>query len=124
MALNTDYREIKNYKRKLYLKVKEGEYGYDKNEPTFRLKARIETIVFSTMITGIPNITENNYEQFYNRLHLVETLHGSFFFKRLRGKVVADPIRKEEIEAMIGLKSNASTLTLKQFLKRFDKDKL
>jgi predicted sugar kinase len=124
MPLNTDYRNIKNYKRKLYRTIKEGEFGYKEDEVQYKIKPRIETIIFATMITGIPNITEKNYEQFYNRLHLVETIHGSFFFRTLRGKAVADPIRKEEIEAMIGLKSNASTLTLKQFLKRFDKDKL
>ena len=124
MPLNTDYRNIKNYNRKLYRKLQEGEYGYKADEVQYKIKPRVETIIFATMITGIPNITEKNYEQFYNRLHLVETVHGSFFFKRVRSKVVADTIRKEEIEAMIGLKSNASTLTLKQFLKRFDKDKL
>jgi hypothetical protein len=124
MALQTDYTNIKNYKRKLYRKLQEGEYGYKADEVLYKIKGRLETIIFSTMITGIPNITENNYEQFYNRLHLVETVHGSFFYKTIHNKVVADPIRKEEIEALIGLKSNASTLTLKQFLKRFDKDKL
>jgi len=124
MPLNTDYRNIKNYKRKLYRKLKEGEYGYKADEVQYKIKPRIETIIFATMITGIPNITEKNYEQFYNRLHLVETIHGSFFFKTIRGKHVADPIRKEEVEAMIGLKSNASTLTKSEFLKKFDKDKL
>lgn len=124
MALNTDYTKIKNYKRKLYRKLQEGEYGFDPKEEQFKIKGRIEAIIFATMITGIPNITEDNYEQFYNRLHLVETIHGSFFLKTVRGKHVADPIRKEEIKAMIGLKSNASTLTKSQFLKRFDKDKL
>lgn len=124
MPFNTDYRNIKNYKRKLYRTIKEGEFGYKEDEVQYKIKQRIETIIFATMITGIPNITEKNYEQFYNRLHLVETVNGSFFTRKLRGKAVADPIRKEEIEAMIGLKSNASTLTLKQFLKRYVKDKL
>ncbi len=124
MPLNTDYRNIKNYKRKLYRKLKEGEYGYKADEVQYKIKPRIETIIFATMITGIPNITVDNYEQFYNRLHLVETIHGSFFLKTIRGKHVADPIRKEEVEVMIGLKSNASTLTRSQFLKKFDKDKL
>ena len=109
MALNTDYRNIKNYKRKLYRKIKEGEYGYDPKETQYRLKERAETIIFSTMVTGIPNITKENYRQFYNRLHLVETVGGSFFRKKVRNKYVADPIRLEEVEALIGLKSNAST---------------
>lgn len=121
MALNTDYRNIKNYKRKLYRKIKEGEYGYDPKETQYKLKGRVETIIFSTMITGVPNITKENYKQFYNRLHLVETVKGSFFFKEVRGKLVADPIRLEEVEALIGLKSNASTRTRSNFMKSFEK---
>jgi hypothetical protein len=121
MALNTDYRNIKNFKRKLYRELNEGEYGYDPKEVKYKLKSRVETIVFSTMITGIPNITKENYKQFYNRLHLVETVKGSFFYKIVRGKHVADPIRLKEIEAMIGLESNASTRTRNGFMKSFEK---
>ena len=123
MALNTDYTKIKNYKRKLYRKLQEGEYGFDPKEEQFKIKGRIEAIIFATMITGVPNITETNYEKFYNRLHLVESINGCFFYKEFRGKRKPNPITKEEIRAMVGLKSNATTLTLQQFLKRFDKEK-
>ena len=122
--LNTDYTQIKDFKRKLYRKIKEGERGYDPNDVQYKLKPRIETIVFGTMITGVPNITEENYIQFYNRLHLVESIQGCFFWKKVRGKSVPDPITLEEVESMIGLTSNASIISRSRFLKRFKKEEL
>ena len=124
MALNTDYREIKYYKRKLYTKLQKGENGYKPNEVTFKIKPRMETIILGTMITGVPNITEKTWEKFYNRIHLLETVNGSFFMKKYRGKIISAPITKDEVKSLIGLKSNATKLTLKQFLKRFDQEKL
>ncbi len=122
--LNTDYTNIKDYKRKLYRKLKEGEYGYGSNQVQYKLKPRIETIVFATMITGVPKITEETYNQFYNRLHMVETMRGCFFWKTVRGKHIEDPIRLEEVKSMIGLTSNASILKRNEFMKRFKKNEL
>jgi hypothetical protein len=38
MPLNTDYRNVKNYKRKLYRKLQEGEYGYKADEVQYKIK--------------------------------------------------------------------------------------
>jgi hypothetical protein len=73
------------------------------------------------MSVGMRSITEKNWEKFYNRLHLLETIHGSFFYSRKRGKMVQRYITKDEVKRMIGLEVNASELTSKQFLKRFEK---
>lgn len=123
MALNTDYTKIKNYKRTLYTKLKEGEHGYDPKEAQYKIKARIEAIIFATMVVGIREITEKNYKKFYYRLHLIETVNGAWFYKKTRDKHIPMPITLEEVKKMIGLKSNASDLTLTQFMKKF-KDKM
>jgi hypothetical protein len=115
MALNYDLREIKGYKRRVYSRVKS-----ESGETQYKMKSIPQTIVFLTMTVGMREITEKNWERFYNRAHLLETVHGSFYFVTKRGKLVPKYISKEDIKSMIGLKTNASELTSRQFMKRFD----
>ena len=53
----------------------------------------------------------------------METVSGVWFYRNIRGTHRPMPITLEEVEKMIGLTSNASELTLTQFMKRF-KDKM
>jgi hypothetical protein len=115
MPLNWNVTDVKNHKRVMYSKNEDG---------TYKMKPIYETIILSTMIVGMRGITEKNYEKFFNRLRLVESVNGAFFFETKRGKHHPRYIKKEEIKKMIGLKTNASELTRNKFLKRFDKDKL
>jgi len=115
MPLNWNVNEVKNHKKIMYKKNDDGSY---------EMKKIYETIILSTMIVGVSRITEENYEKFFNRLRLVETIGGSFFFETKRGKHHPRYIKKEEIKKMIGLKTNASELTRTKFLKRFDKNQL
>jgi hypothetical protein len=119
MALNYDLTEIKGYKRKVYAAIKS-----DSGETRYKMKHIPETIVFLTMSVGMREITEKNWERFYNRAHLIETIHGSFYFVTKRGKAVPRYISKDDVKSMIGLKTNASELTTKQFIKRFDTHQL
>jgi hypothetical protein len=112
MSLNFDLRKVSHYKR-LYRKNSNG---------TFKLNQISETIILSTMSVGMRSITEKNWEKFYNRLHLLETIHGSFFYSRNRGKMVPRYITKDEVKRLIGLKVNVMDLTPGQFLKRFEKN--
>lgn len=114
MSLNYDLREIKQYKR-LFEKTENG---------NSKMKAVPQTIILSTMSVGMGKITEKNYEKFYNRLHLLETVHGTFFWERKRGRAIPKYITKDEVKRMIGLKVNVMDLTPGQFLKRFDKNLL
>lgn len=119
MALTYDLTKIKNYKRIIYRTIKEGERDYDPNEKQYRMKPKWETLILSTMIVGIREITEDNYQQFFNRLHLIETTNGSFFWKSKKDGSLGKPdfYTLEDIQKMIGLKTNASTTTKAQFLK-------
>lgn len=115
MPLNYDLRDIKGYKRKIYSPVKS-----ETGETKYKMKSIPETIIFLTMSVGMRSITENNWERFYNRTHMLETVNGSFFYETKRGKHVPRYITKDDIQSMIGLQTNASELTTKQFMKRFD----
>lgn len=103
MPLNYDLSKIKSYKR---LITKEGQ-----------LKEPYSTIILLTMGVGMRSITEENYGKFYNRLHLIETLNGSFFFTDNRKPLF---ITKEQVKRMIGLKTNATELTTAKFIKSLD----
>lgn len=114
MILQTaDYSKVKYIKTRLYQKDMSGE---------LTIKKRMEAICLCTSIVGIKSITQKNYNKFYNRLHLFETIKGPLFFKTKMGKEVPNYITKEEIKSLIGLKTNAIELTTQQFLKRFDKN--
>lgn len=114
MPLNYDLREINQYKR-LFRKAENG---------NSQMKSIPQTIILATMHVGMREITEENYEKFYTRLHLLETVHGTFFWERKRGRMIPKYITKDEVKRMIGLKVNVSNLTAGQFLKRFDKNQI
>lgn len=108
MALHWDIREVKRG-NKLYHRNEEGKKG--------KMKQLYETIILATIMVGIPNITEKNYEKFYNRLHFLETMNGAFFYEKKYGKLIPRYITKEEVKNMVGLKTNATSWTRSQFLK-------
>ncbi len=90
MPLNYDLTKINNFEELL-------------NESN-QLKQPYNTIVFATMIVGMGEITEKNYNKFYNRLNVVERINGAF----LRDSVTRNEtyIQEEDIKRMIGLKTN------------------
>ena len=114
MPLNYDLREINQYKR-LFKKAENG---------NSQMKSIPQTIILATMSVGMREITEDNYGKFYTRLHLLETVHGTFFWERKRGRMLPRYITKDEVKRMIGLKVNVSNLTAGQFLKCFDKNQI
>ena len=114
MALNYDLREIKSYKRLFEKSIETG---------GSKMKDIPSAIVMSTMSVGMREITKDNYIKFYNRLNLIENVYGHFFLEKKRGKIVPRPIKLEEVERMIGLKTNASEISRTKFLSRIDKNK-
>jgi hypothetical protein len=103
MPLNYDLSKVKSYKR---LFTKQG-----------KLKEPYSTIIDLSFSVGMRHITVDNYRKFYNRLHLIETLNGCFFFTNSRKPVF---ITREQVERMIGLSTNASDLTAAKFIKSCD----
>lgn len=117
MSLDWNLKKIRDYK-KLYRKIGEGERGYSPTKPTFTLKSENERIIWLTMIIGMREITEKNWEQFYNRVNFYEKNTDSHLWKKLKNKLVPMYITKDQVQKMIGLSTNASTLTKNQFIKR------
>ncbi len=114
MPLNYDLSKIKSYNRFFEKSI----------EPdNFKMKDIPRAIILSTINVGMREITKDNYRKFYNRLSLLENVYGNFFYVRKRGKMIPCPIKLEEVERMIGLKTNASEISRTKFLSRIDKDK-
>jgi len=117
MSLDWNLKQIRDYK-KLYRKVGKGERGYSSTEPRVTLKSETERIIWLTMIIGIREITEKNWEQFYNRTNFYEKNTDNHLWMKSRNKLVPLYITKEQVHRMIGLSTNASTLTKNQFIKK------
>lgn len=116
MPLNWSLENVNNYK-KLYRKVKKGEEGYSSDEVRSRMLQKPREIIFFTMYVGIREITEKNWEQFYNRVHLHQVVNGTEYYNDVRKKMIPCFITKEDVKLMIGLKTNASSYTKSKFIK-------
>jgi len=115
MPLNYDLNKIKRFKSL-----------YEKSHETsgVRLKKIPETIILSTISVGIRSITEDNYVRFFNRLRILETVHGPFLYKRTKKGPVPRLIELEDVKMMIGLDTNASEISRAKFISRIDKEKI
>jgi hypothetical protein len=105
MALHWELGKVKNYKELCYHYLENG----DK-----MMKGKTESLLFLTMVVGMCEITQKNWREFYTRIFMLERTHGSYFYKD--GK--PDYYTPAEIQAHIGLGTNASNLTKTQFNKK------
>lgn len=78
---------------------------------------RTEALVWAThTVVGMDEITEKNAEEFFRRLSLYESTFGSLTFKD-RG--VPTPFTLDDVKAHIGLYTNASRTTKREWEKQF-----
>jgi hypothetical protein len=72
-------------------------------------------IVLATMSIGINEITESNWEEFFKRVNFSEKAIGTFYYES------GEPlfIKEQDVKRLIGLHTNASKKTKKQFLQQF-----
>jgi hypothetical protein len=117
MPLNWDLSDIKNYKN-LYRKLTEGEQGYSTEEIRKILKQSPKQMIYYTMTIGMREITDKNWEQFYNRVKIWELINGVSFYKRNTKKLVPLYTKQEDVKRMIGLKTNASSMNASKFKKQ------
>lgn len=117
MPLNWNLSDIKNYKN-LYRKVVEGEQGYSSEEIRKTLKHSPKQIIFYTMTIGMREITDKNWEQFYNRVKIWELINGVRYYKENTKKLVPIYTTQEDVKRMIGLKTNASLINASKFKKQ------
>lgn len=116
MALNWSIKDVKQYKR-LYRKLVKGEEGYSDTEVLKRLKQVPNQIIFLTMTIGMREITDKNWKQFYYRVYAWERIVGVQFYKGNTKKLIPMYITKDDVKRMIGLHTNAGTMTSTQFKK-------
>ena len=125
-TLDKEVERKKKHPNRVFFDMKTREVREDGK--TYQMKGEVNTLIFLCMNIGMSEITEKNYEKFYNRLHLLENtierkdeLKGSYCTITLQvgDKEVIKPYQytKEMIKDLIGLKTNANTLTKSQFLK-------
>lgn len=75
-----------------------------------------ETLIWATMSVGINHITEDNWQDFYERLYLYERVTGAKLMRGARGDE-KNFITPAEVYMHIGLSTNASSKTKTQFMK-------
>ena len=109
MSLDYDTKNIKGYKD-LWVPATEGRV---------KLNQLTETLIFATMTTGMGDITEDNWKEFYGRCVILET--GCY--KNMIPIDSMEPVWKwvlvspEDIYKHIGLHTNAPKMTKAQFAK-------
>jgi hypothetical protein len=115
MALHYDLTGIENNKE-LWEESSKDEDG----KQLYRLNPLTDMFIWFTMFVGIPEITAKNAEKFFARISFIESLKRPFLAVKDEetGEEATRPITLEDVKRHIGLKTNASTLTKAQFLKK------
>ena len=104
MSLNYELGKIPNY-REVCLQDKQ-------------LKPLTKTLIFALMGIGVSEITQKNAREVALRLRIQETIHGVFLSERVDGNLQDRPITLKDVEAHIGLSTNASKMTDSEFDKQ------
>lgn len=102
MSLDFNYKNVKNA----------DEVMFNEND---EMKPLSTAMVYATLVTGINEITEENWKEFYARVHLWEKARGNYV---TMGDGTPHFITPEEVKEHIGLKTNVMTHTRHQFLKK------
>jgi hypothetical protein len=83
-----------------------------------------ESIIWTTMITAIGHITENNWKEFLFRVKVIERLSGPLLNKHGEKGVEPMYFTPEMIKKRIGLHTNVSTETRAAWMKGYVKNLL
>lgn len=119
MSLDWSVKNVKDFETRCWVKLEE-------DMPSRMLKAGdeivnpvTETLVWLTVSTGMPEITEANAAEFLARTRIIEAAYGSMLSQRLDSGEIGDrPITAEDVYNHIGLYTNASKTTKADFVKR------
>lgn len=76
-----------------------------------------EALIWSTIFIGINKITEKNVEEFYGRLATYEQMFSPLTYRASGDHAEKNYTTYAELRHRIGLSTNASAKTRKQFLK-------
>ena len=104
MSLNWDLRKVENQEEMCW-QASTHETG------KYELQPVTNALVWSTMLVGIGSITKNNYKEFHQRLLEFEVIQGEgLLHSRIDGESYYRMPYIEEVEAHIGLSTNASLM--------------
>lgn len=91
------------------------------DEATEEVKEVTNTMIWATIAVDMGAITEKNWEEFAERLEAYQQLRGALM-QRWDGSAIADrPLTAEEVRERIGLKTNVTTTTKRQFQAKLDR---
>jgi hypothetical protein len=100
-------------------------WAVDRDDPTGRAATRLSvttnTLIWASMLVGLPSITEANAERWFKRLATVEAHNGAY--RSRDGEDVFFTL--DEVKAHIGLSTNVSTETDAAFrakVKRWERE--
>ena len=106
MALNWNVEDVANW-QELFVEIEGG----------YREMIKIhERILMHTMTIGITRITEKNWKKFYDRVYMWERVHGAGYYTRENDQLKPIYVTEDDVKRMIGLHTNASTISKKEFL--------
>lgn len=118
MSLDWSVKNVKDYQTRCWITLEE-------DWPSRLLKAGdevvspvTETLVWLTVTTGIPEITEATAAEFFARARIIEATYGAMMSERRpSGEIVDKPLTAEDVYNHIGLYTNASKMTKAVFTK-------
>lgn len=108
MSLDFNVSKVKNHK----VVTSKNEIINTEGKTRLKWHPVTDALTWATMTIGINEITEKNWKDFYRRLNLYESLNGTFLTS-FKGQRFITPL---EVYTNIGLSTNASKKTEKQFL--------
>jgi hypothetical protein len=108
MSLDFNLRGIKDFENVCF-QERDGEKDHT---------PRTRAMIWATMYTGIPHITEKNFEEFYVRVRLYERLFGAGVERYEGGTHTPVYCTLDDVKKFIGLRTNADSMTDLQFDKR------
>ena len=76
-----------------------------------------KVLIFATMWVDLGEITEKNLDEWMFRLKVIES-RGYLRSEKIGDEWRETPIRREEVEGFIGLRTNVSSITRAEFKKR------
>ncbi len=77
-----------------------------------------DSLIWATMVVGFTSITEQNYHEFYKRLHLSELVKGTFLNKDGKSSYITE----DDVKRRIGLSTNAGSFSRTEFMRRLSKN--
>lgn len=116
MSLDWDVSKVKDHENLCWI---EEENPPSRGPGTHRRVNPItEALVFHTVTIGMYAITESNAKEFYGRVRFIELHRGPSVTDFTGTEIVGRPITLEDVQAHVGLRTNASTEALSHFLMR------